>query len=503
VALNDDPRTALRYDDFGDGTRQRYWQVVLDLLATEVRPDVTVVADRAYRLGFHDVTLEWLEATRAYLRVHGVDSVANAPYWAKAVRESSDWRGVRQAAEDIYGLTVDRTRLSLPEARARALQLVTRIRTAEQEETGYAPLGAETDDLLTDVDDWFEGRPVRSLTTGFPSLDEYLGGGMRPARLVLLGGRPGMMKTAFGLHLVHNVAAGLALTGEKGCVAVQSLEMERGDLNLQMACRYAGVDMRLLTAGRLARAPERQAMRAAVAEELERIRALPIMVDHTDSVSSDQIYFRVSLLHAANPIKLLVIDYAELVGDEAEAGEEIRVSGIFRRAKALAKGLKIPVILLCQLNRQVEGRMNKMPASSDIRYSGSAEAVADYVWLCFDPWKYKEMGQEVEPGSDFRGWEDGKRWYLVIAKARYGRVGFIELRRDAPLTLLKDPLADEVRFGSDPLLRGGNGVWLPGLEVGGGDRRGRDTVQAQNVDRGQPAETSWRLTGDGRALPGA
>jgi replicative DNA helicase len=123
-------------------------------------------------------------------------------------------------------------------------------------------------------------------------------------------------------------------------------------------------------------------------------------------------------------IKLLVIDYLQLLhstSKKAENNRQNEVSDISNGVKALAKELKIPVIVLCQLNREMEKEKNRKPRLSDLRESGAIEQDADLVGLL-----YKAATEEEEEGG--REEEGGGiPVNLLIAKQRNGPTGDIRL----------------------------------------------------------------------------
>jgi replicative DNA helicase len=122
------------------------------------------------------------------------------------------------------------------------------------------------------------------------------------------------------------------------------------------------------------------------------------------------------------PVRLMVFDFVELGGDLAQK-EDIRVSNILRNLKGIAKTLKIPVIGLSQLSREVESRSNKMPVLSDLRYSGMAEQIADKVVFIMRPEYYVARADRIDvPEEDKKGVA-----YVMVAKTRNGPVGMVKM----------------------------------------------------------------------------
>ena len=122
-------------------------------------------------------------------------------------------------------------------------------------------------------------------------------------------------------------------------------------------------------------------------------------------------------------VKILFVDYLQLVTASNKSVREQEVAFISRQLKGLAKELDIPVIALSQLNRGVENRegINKRPQLSDLRESGAIEQDADIVAFLHRPEYYKIY--QDEQGNDLRGIAE-----LIFAKNRHGRVGDVRMR---------------------------------------------------------------------------
>jgi replicative DNA helicase len=131
-------------------------------------------------------------------------------------------------------------------------------------------------------------------------------------------------------------------------------------------------------------------------------------------------------MHAQHGIKLLVVDYLQLLhstGRRAQDNRQQEIAEISSGIKALAKELRIPVIVLSQLNRELEKDKNRKPRLSDLRESGAIEQDADLVGLLYKPSSDEDEGSGAEA--------DGLPVNLLIAKQRNGPTG------DVNLTLLK------------------------------------------------------------------
>ena len=158
-------------------------------------------------------------------------------------------------------------------------------------------------------------------------------------------------------------------------------------------------------------------------EAIESIRHLPITIDDNSDITIDQLRVRARELKRKKGIKLLVVDYLQLIdGDGTKGNREQEIARISRGLKKIAKELKIPVIALAQLSRAVEQRDNKRPMMSDLRESGGIEQDADAIFFLYRPEYYAKLaGEECPP--EFRG-----VCQLITGKFRNGESSDIMLK---------------------------------------------------------------------------
>jgi replicative DNA helicase len=325
-------------------------------------------------------------------------------------------------------------------------ELFGRVLTRRQARSTVKPLGAFWDRIKAQVDDWWHGRPGNLITTGYPSLDAALGGGICPRRLIIIGGASGGGKTTLLLNIMIEMA-------KRGFgVGMSSVEMPGEDLIMILACREAGISYRDLRQGLYdvsgsIKGFQREKNKAAMAKfyhEVELLHQLPFQVDdNSDQVTSAQIYTQVLLAAAFGDIDLWGIDYAELLSDGVgQESEAVRIPAIFKASKNLSRLLNNTTVLLSQITKDVKHRPDAKPKKEDLRYG--TPAPADYVWM---PWypgglvatgdvnkhiilkHYGDMGITGEPNQ----------LVIVQAKARYGQNQFVLLDYNPALYHLTDP----------------------------------------------------------------
>jgi replicative DNA helicase len=272
---------------------------------------------------------------------------------------------------------------------------------------------------------------ITGIATGFAELDRMTNG-LHDGEMIVIAARPSMGKTALAMNIAEHVAI-----NEKLPVAVFSLEMSSQQLVQRLLCSRARVNLQKVRDGFLAERdfPSLTAAASKLAEA-------QIFIDDSASLSILELRAKARRLKAQKDIKLIVVDYLQLLRSttrRAQDNRQLEISEISSGLKGLAKELKVPVLVLAQLNRQPEARTGGKPRLSDLRESGSIEQDADLVGLLVRPEIYEE-------DEDARAEKAGEA-ELIIAKQRNGPVGEIAL------TFLKEftRFEDRARNVAEPL----------------------------------------------------
>src|ERR1044072_2926247 len=272
---------------------------------------------------------------------------------------------------------------------------------------------------------------ITGISTGFVEFDRMTSG-MHPSEMIVIAARPSMGKTALAINSAEHVAI-----NEKLPVGVFSLEMSSQQLVQRLLCSRARVNLQKVRDGFLAERdfPSLTAAASKLAEA-------QIFIDDSASLSILELRAKARRLKAQKDIKLIVVDYLQLLRSTSRRGQDNRqleISEISSGLKGLAKELKVPVLVLAQLNRQPEARTGGKPRLSDLRESGSIEQDADLVGLLVRPEIYEE-------DEDARAEKAGEA-ELIIAKQRNGPVG------EVALTFLKEftRFEDRARNVAEPL----------------------------------------------------
>lgn len=249
---------------------------------------------------------------------------------------------------------------------------------------------------------------INGLETGFHDLDRMTNG-FRGGQVIVIAARPSAGKTSLAMNIVENVAL-----EKKEPVGVFSLEMTAVELMHRMVCSKARVDSQRARDGNLNDRDQPRLLSA-----IKSIRTSPIHICEKSGLTIGQLSARARRMKSRYGIKLLVIDYMQLMTSRLKENGNARITEISNGIKVLAKDLNVPVIVLSQLNRDCE-KENRKPRLSDLRESGSIEQDADIVMLL--------APGEIKPSETYQKVD------VLIPKHRGGPVGKIELLFQRELT---------------------------------------------------------------------
>ncbi len=415
----------LKPEEFFLDQHRRLFEAMLELDEAHTPVDSVTLADFLNRTGN-------LEAAggNAYLASigDGVPRVMNVEHYARIVKEKALLRqlahtshAIQQqalAAEEDADALLDRAESSifeLAEARIRAGFI------------GVKDLVRENYERLEQI--FTSGRQITGLATGYTRLDERTSG-LQPSELIILAARPSMGKTALALNLAENVSV-----NQGQPVAVFSLEMSKESLLMRLLASHARIDAHKFRTGHLGRDDWRR-----MTETLGRLGEAPLWIDDAGSTTVVEMGAKARRLKKDKGLALMIVDYLQLIharGRFNSRNEE--VSSISRGLKALAKELKVPVLVLSQLTRAPE-REERRPQLADLRESGAIEQDADVVMFIHRPNAFKpDLPDEERAKSE-----------LIIAKQRNGptdKLNFVFLNSFTRFEQGPDNWDSEASFG--------------------------------------------------------
>jgi replicative DNA helicase len=400
----------LRKDDFFRLGHQRVYEAVADLHARSQPVDLVTVQ-------------EWL-AGRGQLEAAGgpvglatltekVASASNVEAYARLVREKAKLRRLiatcAQISQECY--TNNDNAAQVVDTAENMVLDIGRDEGTQQVQ--------KVEDMMMSVIETVERYRKRQgaitgLATGFTELDS-LTAGLHPGQLVVAAGRPGSGKTAFALNIASHVAIDLAKP-----VLVYSLEMTNQELLFRLICAKGSVDSSRLRRGQLDQGEMGRIVNAAT-----HLQKAPLYINDNSRLDIQSLRSSVRRMVKEKGIELVVVDYLQLLTVEGFKDDRVReVTMISGALKAIAKEMKIPVLVASQLNRGVEQRQgakgDSKPRLSDLRESGSIEQDADVVMLL-----HRRILHQSDAQTD--GGEPDNSADLIIAKQRSGPTGDLKL----------------------------------------------------------------------------
>lgn len=400
----------------------------LDLVFSRLKPeDFFSEKNRILYLTLFSIYSDWgviepntikiyLEKTGNYDKAGGLDYIIRLiedasppsvlPQLIDSLREKKILRALIQTSQTIIQKAKSKPK-DIDSLLEEAENLIFKI-TENKEITPYYSLSDVLKETLSIINELAKKETVvTGIPTGFYDIDR-LTTGFHPGDLVVVAARPGMGKTSFGLSILHHLSILNSIP-----TAFFSLEMSKEQIAMRLLGEGTRIPLRKIRSGFLSK------------EELEKITDFalkmmkaPLYIDDTASISIFDLKAKARRLKKDTDIKLIVIDYLQLVssGRRSESRQQ-EVAEVSRNLKALAKELNIPIVALAQLSRQAEMRSDKRPQLADLRESGAIEQDADLVMFIHRPEYYKKNPTPQEEGLA----------EIIIAKQRNGPTGVVNL----------------------------------------------------------------------------
>jgi replicative DNA helicase len=335
-----------------------------------------------------------------------VPSSANLNYYTETVKEMSRLRGLLTFCTEYGGQVYSNPQDIFPRAERDFQNVLGTLKTNTQKSAKEL-----TRTAIDTIQKWHQSQGVtEGLSSGFHDLDK-MKTGMKPGEMIVIAARPSLGKTSLSMNIVDHVAVEL-----KQPVGVFSLEMTSESLILRMICARARVDFQQMQRGYLM---ERDFPK--IISACGQLGKSPLYIDDSSGITITQLRAKARRMHQQFGIKLFVIDYLQLIAGDSrkrakDRQEELTTVSI--GIKSLAKELKVPIITLAQLNRELDKEKKRKPRMSDIRECGQIEQDADLIGLLYAPSKEDEDTNPIPVN-------------LLIAKQRNGPTG------DVPLMFFK------------------------------------------------------------------
>jgi replicative DNA helicase len=403
--LCDDVALVVKADDFYSDANRILYGHIIAMHEDGKRVDSVLLTDRLRQEGSFEAV-----GGAAYIAevLQSVPYASNAVYYARIVRDKATLRALIHAGTEILRDAYDET--------ADPQEIV-----SQSEQKIFAVHDQRSSDQIVNSHDLmmeaFERIDARlqgegmGIPTGFTDLDRMTGG-LHDSELIILAARPSMGKTAFATNIAEYVTI-----DAKAPTLFVSLEMARLELAQRLLCSQGRINANKFRSGFVS-ADERRKL----VEVSAKLSGAPLFIDDSPARTVTEIAACCRRLKRKHDLKLVIIDYLQLIHpDDPRDPRQEQVAKMARRLKGLARELKIPVVCLSQLNRQVEaGKENHRPKLSHLRESGAIEQDADVVMFIHREEAY--YTREEAQAKDLAGKAD-----VIVAKQRNGPTDDVKL----------------------------------------------------------------------------
>jgi replicative DNA helicase len=385
--------------DFYAPKHELIFNAILNLFGRGEPTDVIAVTDELNKQGnlVKAGGADYLHSLTGY-----VPTAANAGYYAKIVADKAILRrlieaGTRiaQAGYESQGEVED----LVNQAQAEIYKV-----SSQSSKEDYVPLSDSLEAAIHEIEGAQKrGGELTGVPTGFSDLDAYTHG-LHPGQLVIVAARPAVGKSTFALDLARNAAV-----KHNQATIFFSLEMGRAEIAMRLMSAESSIYLQSMRKGTVTDADWTR-----LAAVRGRINDAPLYIDDSPNMSLVEIRAKCRRLAQQVDLKLVVIDYIQLMssGKKVESRQQ-EVSEFSRALKLLAKELGLPVVALSQLNRQAEQAKDKKPELSHLRESGSLEQDADVVVLLHREGIYEKDHPRAGEAD------------LILAKQRNGPTGTV------------------------------------------------------------------------------
>ena len=353
-------------------------------------------------------------------------SAANLEAYAEMIRQKSISRKLMKINSEISQLIIN------PQGKdAESLldEAETKIFSLNDEASRTSSSIQKLDTLIPNTIDKLNeiaaaGGSLLGTSTGYKDIDKELLG-LQNGDLIIIAARPSMGKTALALNMVEHIVTNKDI---EGGVLLFSLEMPAESLTTRLLASHAKINQQKVRSSNMNKNELKKFM-----ESSSKLKDLPLYIDDSSMLTPMELRARARRIARQEPngLSLIVVDYLQLMQLPASTENRVnQISEISRSLKMLAKELKVPVVALSQLNRQVEQRPNRRPMMADLRDSGAIEQDADVILFIYREQQYDEDT------------EVGNKAEIIIGKQRNGPIGTVNLTYLKEFTRFEDFAVD-------------------------------------------------------------
>jgi replicative DNA helicase len=398
-------REYLAPGDFYSKANNLVYEAVLGLFDKGVAADILTVTGELRQSGR-------LEQAGGASYVSSLTSVvpssANIGYYAQTVQSYSLRRALLRVAGEINAKVFDETlesRIILEEIQQRIFDL-----SDSRSAIRYQNIGKILPEAIRIIENFTKSeKEYTGIPSGFDDLDK-LTSGFHPSEFIIIGARPSMGKTALALTMAAHISIRNRIP-----TAFFTLEMSAIALAQRLLSMEARINANSLRSGYLKSRDFIDMVDAAA-----NIYEAPLYIVDTPNMKLMDLRAQARRIRAQEKVEIIFIDYLGLVSSENYSVPRFeQISEISRSLKSLARELDIPIVVLCQLNREAE---KERPNLSSIRDSGSIEQDADVVMFIHRERESNKKADQVQQRDN-----EGSKTNLILSKQRNGPVGTVEL----------------------------------------------------------------------------
>ena len=385
--------------DFYTSKHELIFDAIVTLFGRGEPTDVIAVTDQLNKNGnlLKSGGADYLHSLTSY-----VPTAANASYYAKIVADKAILRRLIEAGTRIAQTGYD-SQGEVEDLVNQAQSEIYKVASTASKDD-YVGLSDSLEDAIREIESaQNRGGELTGIPSGFTDLDAYTHG-LHPGQLVIVAARPAVGKSTFALDIARNAA----VKHNKATIFF-SLEMGRAEIAMRMLSAESSIYLQSMRKGTVTESDWTK-----LAAVRGRINDAPLYIDDSPNMSLVEIRAKCRRLAQQVDLKMVVIDYIQLMssGKKVESRQQ-EVSEFSRALKLLAKELQIPVVALSQLNRQTEQSKDKRPEISHLRESGSLEQDADVVILLHREGIYEKDHPRAGEAD------------IILAKQRNGPTGTV------------------------------------------------------------------------------
>jgi len=245
-----------------------------------------------------------------------------------------------------------------------------------------------------------------NLETGFDRLDIMTDGGFHPTDFIIIAARPSIGKTAFCTSIIQNMIQ------RDYKIVFYSLEMSGMQVIQRLLTGISKVPLKMIRNATFTSNRDQNFMH--VINAASKLYDSHLFIYDIPNMKLSDIRATARRLKREEGIQAIFLDYIGLVdsGLPSTVARFEQVAHISRSLKALARDLKIPVVVLCQVSRDAEGDKNE-PQLNNLRDSGAIEQDADMVM-------FLHRSRKIDENNLVNGMQPTK---VIVAKQRNGETG--------------------------------------------------------------------------------